>query len=302
MAVAPNTRPAMYERMCAAVLAGGGTLADLKEAEGLVWADPANSEDFPELVATAERLQWVQLPYAGVEPFAQHLDDKWTWTCGKGVYAPAVAETVMALLLAGFKNIHGYARSTRWSAPLGRRLTGANVTILGGGGIARCLIPLLKPFECDITIIRRSEQSFPDVNRTMTIDQMSRALPDTDILILALALTSETIGIIDAETLALLPNDAWLINVARGRHVVTSDLTKSLEDGLLGGAALDVTDPEPLPEHHPLWALPNCIVTPHIANTPEMGLDLLEPFVAENVRRFCADQNLLAVVDVSLGY
>jgi phosphoglycerate dehydrogenase-like enzyme len=90
--------------------------------------------------------------------------------------------------------------------------------------------------------------------------------------------------------------------VARGGHIVTDDLVAALSDGRLGGAALDVTDPEPLPDGHPLWALPNCLVTPHIANTPEMGLDLLEPFVEENVRRFCEGRALLAPVDVALGY
>ena len=90
--------------------------------------------------------------------------------------------------------------------------------------------------------------------------------------------------------------------MARGGHIVTDDLVAALSDGRLGGAALDVTDPEPLPDGHLLWTLPNCLVTPHIANTPEMGLDLLESFVEENVRRFCEGRDLLAPVDVALGY
>ena len=84
--------------------------------------------------------------------------------------------------------------------------------------------------------------------------------------------------------------------------MVTDDLAEALVAGRLGGAALDVTDPEPLPDGHPLWSEPRCFITPHIANTPEMGLELLEPFVAENVRRFCSREDLLAPVDVALGY
>jgi D-3-phosphoglycerate dehydrogenase len=122
------------------------------------------------------------------------------------------------------------------------------------------------------------------------------------VLILALALTDETTGIIGAPELAALPDHAWLVNVARGGHVVTGDLVAALADGAIAGAALDVTDPEPLPDDHSLWSAPNCLITPHIANTPEMGVRLLEPFVAENVRRFCAGETLLAPVDVALGY
>jgi phosphoglycerate dehydrogenase-like enzyme len=100
----------------------------------------------------------------------------------------------------------------------------------------------------------------------------------------------------------LLPDDAWIINVARGGHIVTGDLVAALTQGSIGGAALDVTDPEPLPDGHPLWSLPNCLITPHIGNTPEMGLALLTPFVEENVRRFVEHRDLLATVDVALGY
>ena len=302
IAVAPDTRPGMYEAMCRAVTAGGGTVVDNAEAEGLIWADPAMVEAFPDLVADARRLEWIQLPYAGIEPFAHHLDERWTWTCGKGVYAPAVAETVLALMLAGQKNLHGYARESSWSGPVGRTLSGSRITILGGGGITEHLIPLLAPFGCDITVVRRSSEPFEGADRTVTTSRLHELLPRTDVLVLALALTDETAGIIGGPELAALPDHAWLVNVARGGHVVTDDLVDALAAGAIGGAALDVTDPEPLPAGHPLWSAPNCLITPHIANTPEMGLALLEPFVAENVRRFCSGEELLAPVDVALGY
>ncbi len=292
----------MYARMSAAVEAGGGTIADIDRAEGLIWADPGNTAAFPVLVADADRLEWIQLPYAGIEPFAHHLDDRWTWTCGKGVYAPAVAETALAMALAGFKHLHGYAREHSWSAPVGRLLAGSRVTVLGGGGIAACLLPLLEPFGCVTTVVRRSGHPLFGADRTVTVDHLPDVLPATDLLVVALALTGETRGIIDAAAIDLLPDDAWIVNVARGGHIVTDDLVSALGEGRLGGAALDVTEPEPLPDGHPLWALPNCLITPHIGNTPEMGLDLLETFVEENVRRFCQGLDLLAPVDVALGY
>jgi len=302
IAVAPDTRAGMYEAMCRAVIDGGGTLADITVAEGLVWSDPAHPGAFPDLVAEARKLEWIQLPYAGIEPFADHLDERWRWTCGKGVYAPAVAETVLALMLAGQKHLHGYSRASGWSRPVGRILGGSRVTILGGGGITDHLLPLLAPFGCDVTVVRRSSEPFEGANRTVTTSRLHEVLPRTDVLVLALALTAETTGIIAAPELAALPDHAWLVNVARGGHVVTDDLVTALTNDAIGGAALDVTDPEPLPDGHPLWSAPNCLITPHIANTPEMGLALLEPFVAENVRRFCSGEDLLAPVDVALGY
>jgi phosphoglycerate dehydrogenase-like enzyme len=93
-----------------------------------------------------------------------------------------------------------------------------------------------------------------------------------------------------------------VVNVARGGHIVTDDLVTALVDGAIGGAALDVTDPEPLPDGHPLWSLPNCLITPHVANTPEMGLVYITDLVEENVRRFLDGRDLLALVDVGLGY
>ena len=300
--VAPESRPAMYEAMCRAVVAGGGTLADPEYAEGLVWADPARPDVFPALVEHADRLEWIQLPYAGVEPFAHHLDPRWSWTCGKGVYAPAVAEMVLAQVLALCKNLQGYARASTWEDPVGRVLAGSRVTVLGGGGITSCLLPLLAPFACEVTVVRRTNVPVDGADRTITTARLHEVLPRTDVLVIALALTPETTGIIGAEELAALPDHALLVNVARGRHVVTNDLAEALVAGRLGGAALDVTDPEPLPDGHPLWSEPRCFITPHIANTPEMGLELLEPFVAENVRRFCSREDLLAPVDVALGY
>jgi phosphoglycerate dehydrogenase-like enzyme len=99
-----------------------------------------------------------------------------------------------------------------------------------------------------------------------------------------------------------MADHAWLINVARGRHVVTDDLVDALAEGVIAGAALDVTDPEPLPDGHALWGAPNCIVTPHSADTPQMIQPLLAARIRENVRRFGAGEPLVGPVDPDLGY
>ncbi|HSL58708.1 MAG TPA: NAD(P)-dependent oxidoreductase, partial [Acidimicrobiales bacterium] len=196
----------------------------------------------------------------------------------------------------------GYARADRWEAPVGRNLLGARVTVLGGGEITVSLAELLAPFAVELTVVRRRPDPFPGAARTLSPDRLDDALPGADLVVLALALTPETTGLIDAGRLALMEPHAWLVNVARGRHIVTDDLVAALRAGTIGGAALDVTDPEPLPPGHPLWSLPNAVITPHIANTPEMGVPLLAARVTENVRRFAAGETLLGLVDVDAGY
>ncbi|MCU1450373.1 MAG: hydroxyacid dehydrogenase, partial [Acidimicrobiales bacterium] len=101
---------------------------------------------------------------------------------------------------------------------------------------------------------------------------------------------------------ATMRSHACLVNVARGRHVVTDDLVAALHDRTVGGAGLDVTDPEPLPDGHPLWTAPNCIVTPHTGNTDEMAQPLLAARITENVRRFGAGEPLIGMVDPTHGY
>ena len=287
-----------------AVEAGGGEVTDPDVAEALVWAEPARADLLPPMLDDNVNIEWVQLPYAGIEPFLEMLRSRpnLTWTCGKGVYAPPVAEHVLAMALAGLRGLSSYAQADSWSQPQGRNLFGANVTILGGGGITEHLIPLLQPFDCKITVVRNQLIPVQGATEVLASQDLHSVLPSSDLLVLALALTPETAGIISKTELALLPNHAWLINVARGGHVVTEDLVEALREGSIGGAALDVTDPEPLPDGHPLWSFDNCLITPHIGNTPEMGLPLLAQRVTENVERRIAGSNLIGPVDVDLGY
>jgi phosphoglycerate dehydrogenase-like enzyme len=304
IAVAPTTRPLMADAFRTAVLDAGAELGELAGAEGLIWADPARADLFPEVIARAPRVRWIQLPYAGIEPFLPHLEDRFVWTCGKGVYAPPVAEHVLALTLAGLRHVPGYARATSWEAPVGRNLLGARVTIFGGGGICEWVLRLFEPFGCRFTVVRRRDEPVAGAC-VLPPDRALEAVRDADVVVLALALTPATRGLVDREFLAAMAPHAWLVNVGRGAHVVTDDLVEALRAGTIGGAALDVTDPEPLPAGHPLWTLSNCIVTPHIANTPEMGLPLIAARVRENAGRFArgdALDTLEGLVDVAAGY
>jgi phosphoglycerate dehydrogenase-like enzyme len=287
-----------------AVTAGGGRVVDPSDAAVLVWTDPADDAGLAAVLDEHPHLRWVQLPWAGIEPHlgVVRAHAERTWTCGKGVYAEPVAEHALALGLAGLRGLDRYARADRWTAPRGRNLLGARATIVGGGGIAESLLRLLGPFGCDVTVVRRSAVPLAGAARVLPPDELDEALTGALLVILALPLTRGTEGLIDRRRLGLLAEGACLVNVARGRHVVTDDLVAALRDGTLGSAGLDVADPEPLPAGHPLWDLPNVIVTPHTANTEEMAEPLLSARVTENVRHWAAGEPLIGLVDPAAGY
>ncbi|MBW3615923.1 MAG: D-isomer specific 2-hydroxyacid dehydrogenase family protein [Actinobacteria bacterium] len=301
IAIAPEPPPEWTRR---AVVDGGGRVVAPGQAEGLVWTAPTGAERLEELLAGAPGVRWVQLPWAGVEEFAAAglFDHDRHWTCAKGAYAEPVAEHALALALAGLRDLPERARARSWGAQSGASLYERRVTILGGGGIAECLVGLLRPLRVEVTVVRRSGRPFAGAARTVGVDQLHSALAAADVVFLALALTPATEGIIGAAELASMQRHAWLVNVARGRHVVTDDLVAALVGGGIGGAALDVTEPEPLPADHPLWGLPNVLITPHTSNTEEMAAPLLASRIRENVRRFAAGQPLAGAIDVAAGY
>jgi phosphoglycerate dehydrogenase-like enzyme len=287
-----------------AVVAGGGMPSDPEAAEALVWTETGDADGLAKVLDEHPRLRWVQLLWAGIEPYVDvvraHADR--TWTCGKGVYAEPVAEHALALALAGFRGLDHYARAGRWTGQRGRNLLGGRVTIVGGGGIAESLLRLLGPFGCDVTVVRRTPRDMAGAGRVVGDEELDDALSGAELVVLALPLLPDTVGLIDGRRLGLLAPGACLVNVARGPHVVTDDLVAALRDGSLGSAGLDVTDPEPLPDGHPLWSLPNALVTPHTGNTQEMAVPLLSARVTENVGRWIAGEPLIGPVNPEAGY
>jgi phosphoglycerate dehydrogenase-like enzyme len=300
--IAVEPKSGRFESLEAAVVAGGGRVGPPEQAEALVWADPHAPDALPAVVARGPAIRWVALPFAGIEAYAAHLDHHRVWTCARGVYARPVAEHSLALGLAGLRGVVGYARARTWSAPVGHNLVGGRVTVLGAGGITAELIGLLGPWRTEVTVVRRRPDPLPGASRVLGLDQRREAVAGADLVVLALALTPETRHVIGAAELAAMAGHAWLVNVARGGHVDTDALLAALDAGAIGGAALDVTDPEPLPDDHPLWAHPRALVTPHVGNTPEMGVPLLAAHVEANVARFVRGEPLAGVVDVDAGY
>ncbi len=288
-----------------AVRDGGGQVVELGDRpDSLVWLDPGDVAGLTGWLAEVPDARWVQLPFAGVERVAEAglLDDERIWTCAKGAYAEPVAEHALALALAGLRHLPTRVVARSWGIPAGTSLYDQPVTIVGGGGIATSLLEQLAPFRVEATVVRRRADPVPGAARTLSVDRLHEALDGALVVVLALALTPDTERIIGAAELEAMSTSAWLVNVARGRHVDTDALTAALSSGVIAGAALDVTDPEPLPDGHPLWDLENCIVTPHTADTIEMVIPLLADRIRTNVRRLVAGEPLVGLVDASAGY
>ena len=299
VAVAPSRATHVVE---AVELGGGSVVALTEEPEALVWMAPDDPAGLQEAVRSAPSLRWVQLPFAGVERFTDVLDPSLTWACAKGVYADPVAEHALALTLAGLRSLPERARARSWGEQAASTLYDAEVVVLGAGGITASLLGLLAPFRCTTTVVRRSGEPVEGAIRTVATDRLDDVLGDALVVVLALALTERTRHVIGAGQLRAMREDAWLVNVARGAHVDTDALVTALREGRLGGAALDVTDPEPLPDGHPLWELPNCIITPHTANPWQTAQPLLAQRITDNVRRDLAGEPLTGLVDLDAGY
>jgi phosphoglycerate dehydrogenase-like enzyme len=289
----------------AAVRAGGGELvASPAAADAIVWLDHRDTTGLAEAIAQAPALRWVQLPFAGVDNFVESgvVDGSIAWTSAKGAYAKPVAEHALALALAGLRALRRRVEARSWGEPYAETLFGAKVAVLGAGGIASVLLSLLAPFGVSATVVRRRTGPVDGAAEVVGLDALHSALRGSLVVFLALSLTPETRGVIGRSELEAMEENAWLVNVARGPHVDTGALVEALRQGAIGGAALDVTDPEPLPDGHPLWELPNCIVTPHTADTPEMVRTLLAERICENVRRFATGEELVGLVDPDAGY
>jgi phosphoglycerate dehydrogenase-like enzyme len=290
-----------------AVTEGGGSVVEIQSAEALVWTDPRNPQELKEILETSD-VEWVQLPFAGIETFfaAGVIDPELTWTCAKGIYGPACAEHALALMLAAARRIHIHARAESWSR-LGLdspefRLEGKTVVVVGTGGIGSALVPMVRPLGLRVIGVNRSGRALEGAERTIAVDELDSVLPESDFVVVAAAYTDATHNLFDGSKFAVMGPHTWIVNVARGGLIDTDALVAALMAQDIGGAALDVTDPEPLPDGHPLWGLENCLITPHVANTWAMGLTELPGLVRRNVAARRAGTRMEGLVDPQLGY
>jgi phosphoglycerate dehydrogenase-like enzyme len=290
-----------------AVRAGGGVIAGPDEADAIVWMDPSSPQGLRDALASSPA-KWVQLPFAGIEEFqaAGVIDPARAWTCAKGTYGPTVAEHALGLLLMAARLLHRHARTKGWMrrsdfAPA-RRLAGATVLLVGTRGIGAALADFLQPLEPRIIGVNRSGEPMAGAERTVPATELKDVVGEADFVVLSPALTPETESLLDAEMIGRMRPNAWIVNVGRGRLIDTDALVDALRERRIGGAALDVTDPEPLPDDHPLWAMEDVVITSHAANTWEMAVPDLAERVRRNVELFARGAPLEGLVDVALGY
>lgn len=300
VAVLPEPVP----HITAAIVAGGGSVVGLGESpDAVVVAKPYPQDTLRDVLSEHPSVRWVQLPSAGIERFvgavAAHRD--LTWTCAKGLFAPPIAEHVVGAAIALLRRFPERARATGWGPRGGRTLAGLDVLVVGGGGIGSEVSRLFALLGTTVTVLRRNDLPVPGAARVVTGDRLSDLLPAADIVVLAAALTPDTEHLIGSDELALMKPDAFLINVARGKLLDTDALVAALRDDRIGGAALDVTDPEPLPDGHPLWADARCLITPHASDTGHMPT-LVAGLIERNVRRRGEGRPLEGPVDPAAGY
>ena len=301
-------KPATTDQLEDAVRAGGGDpVDDAATADAIVWINPRDPEGLRQVLASSSAT-WIQLPFAGIESFvaAGVIDPERTWTCTKGVYGHACAEHAVALMLAAARRIHQHARDRKWveggfGSPE-RRLAGTTAVIVGTGGIGSALVPMLAPLRVRAIGVNRSGSALAGAERTVRVGELGEVIGEADWVVLAAASTPETRHLIDAPMLERMKPTAWVVNVARGELVDTDALVDALRARSIGGAGLDVTDPEPLPADHPLWSMDEVIITPHVANTWDMAVPELVAMVERNVARFASGKALEGQVDPRLGY
>ena len=297
VAIAPIERP----DIALAISRAGGEVAPVEAADALIWTG-----DDPPLLGRLlhPRVRWVQLCASGVDTWIEAgvVDRERTWTAAKGVGAGPMAEHALALMLAAARELPLRLRARSWGPSGGRRLAGTVAGIVGAGGVGTELIRLLGPLGVSSIALTRTGRDVPGATRSVGPDGLGEVLRESDWVVIAAPDTPATRHLIGAAELAAMRPDAWLVNVSRGSIVDSDALVAALAAGAIGGAGLDVTDPEPLPDGHPLWEMPNVIITPHVSATPAMNAETLCLRVAENVRRFQAGEPLIGVVDLDEGY
>ncbi|MFG3552781.1 2-hydroxyacid dehydrogenase [Micromonospora sp. NPDC047557] len=263
------------------------------------WVPPfLSGSDATALLHKLPDLEAVQLLSAGADAWVGRMPDGVTLCDARGVHDPSTAEWVVTAILAQLRAFGAFARAQaqrRWAydgnAPTDE-LTGKRVLIVGAGSIGTAVRDRLAPFEVSFTLVARTARPEQGVH---AVAELPRLLPDADVVVVLVPLTDQTRGLIDEDFLAAMPDGALLVNAARGPVARTEALVAELATGRIS-AALDVTDPEPLPADSPLWTMPNVLLTPHVAGSVRGLLPRAYRLVGDQVRRFAAGQPLINTV------
>lgn len=295
-AAAPNCEQLFRPSTGLRYSADGVSLRELARATVILGCAP------PQSLQVAANLKWLQTWSAGVDPYLAPgvLPEGTVLTSAVGAYGAAVAEHMLASVLALFRRLPDYRdaqRAGRWAEALPvKTLRGATVLCLGTGDIGGHFAASCQALGAHtVGLSRHPERQVPGLSEHHALAELDSWLPRADVVAMALPAAPETIHLMDARRLALLRPSAVLVNAGRGSAVDCMALAEALKAGRLWAAALDVTEPEPLPSGHPLWSCPNLLLTPHTAggdgleNTVQAVVDI----ALENLRRYVGGQPLL---------
>lgn len=235
-------------------------------------------------------LRLLQVPNAGYEDALEILPAGVTLANAAGVHTQSTAELALALTLASLRGIDGFVLNQQrqhWGHESLKSLADKTALVVGFGEIGQKIAEMLRVFAAEVVSVSRS-----GVHSSHRIEDLDSLLPLADVVILIVPATAETLGLIDYRRMQLMKPGALLVNVARGTAVVTDDLVRALTEGRIS-AALDVTDPEPLPAGHPLWSAPNLIISPHVGGDSSAFEPRMRVLLNEQLRRLAAGESLL---------
>ena len=278
----------------------------IRDADIVIGNPPASS------LYHAKKLRLLQLNSAGTGEYVSALPKACPGAmlaCATGSYGLAISEYMLGVLLMMMKKLALYRDDQfegKWE-PLGfvDSIEGANALVIGMGDIGSAFAKRLHLLGAHVTGIRRTEGEKPDyTEKVYTVDKLEECLPHADIIAMSMPETPETKGMINAKRLALTKRGAYLINVGRGSAIDQQALIEALRSGQLGGAALDVTTPEPLPQDDPLWKEPHCIITPHVSGgyrLPETHNKIIR-LACRNIENIRAGRTPESLVDFTTGY
>ncbi len=259
-------------------------------------------------------LQWVQHFTAGVESCTSHkgfIESAASLSNMKGVYGAGIAEHVIAMMFSFSRGLHQFRQQQtdkNWDRSLAQRypmqeLKGKTLLLVGLGGIGTEIAWRARGLGMRVIASRNSRRAKPEfVDYVGLSDELLSLASEADLIVNTTPLTTATTALFDERFFAVLKPSAYFINVGRGKSVVTEALVNALRNRKLAGAGLDVVEPEPLPQDHPLWAMPNVIITPHISARSDLVMERFWIFIQENLRRYVAGEKLLNVVNMKKGY
>jgi phosphoglycerate dehydrogenase-like enzyme len=276
------------------VFAGDDTGLPSDPATVEFWSPPfLSTGDTSGLLEKMPRLRVVQLLSAGADAWVGLIPAGVTLCDARGVHDSSTSEWAVTAMLADLRDFPKFVQAQErrdWAYGPTDELAAKRVLIVGAGSIGAAIARRLEPFEVSLTLVARHAR-----DGVHGVDELPRLLPLADVVVLVVPLTQATTGLVDADFLAAMPDGALLVNAARGPVVDTGALTAELATGRIA-AAVDVTDPEPLPADHPLWDMPNLLLTPHVAGSVRGLLPRAYRLIGEQVRRFAAGRPLENVV------